>query len=116
MTTKFPCIFLLLLLTALPAKSQMLLDVSADGRADSGYAVAWDPSVDRVIAARDVSVSNVPVARFLNSNGKGVAVYPLNDISGATYIDTWGAAGTPDGGLLLAAVVGYGPRGLFGGG
>lgn len=90
---------------------QFRLDPSEDGKGDSGFSLQWDASQDRPLAFRDISVPSPPAARLFNKAGGSIPVFPLQDISGAAYIDVWAGAATPINGLVLAGVIGYGPRG-----
>jgi len=77
---------------------------------EGGYSWKWDSVQDKLILYRDLTDSAAPAARIFQSDGTSVAMYPLKDLPGARYIDVWGAAATPEGGVVLASIVGYSPR------
>lgn len=83
-----------------------------DQKGKGGYWPKWDLVQDRLLLYRNTIDPEVPAARIFGEEGKSVAVYPLQDLSNSRYIDVWNAAATPDGGLVLAAIVGYTPRGV----
>lgn len=85
-------------------------DASADGKASSGYLSTWDTSHDRLILRRDVDTPQSKGIRVHTKDGQGIAFQPLEGISGAEYLSVWGASGTSEGGVVVAGVVGYGPR------
>jgi hypothetical protein len=77
-----------------------------------GYFARWDSMQEKLLLYRSTSASAVPAARIYGKDGTGVVVFPLRDVAESQYIDVWGVAATPDGGIVLAAVVGYTPRGV----
>lgn len=87
------------------------VETTSDGRGDTGYSTKWDSAQDRLILYRDTSGSAVPAARVFGKDGASVPVYPLRDLTDSWYVDIWSAAATPEGGIVLSAVVGYAPRG-----
>jgi len=64
-----------------------------------------------LVLRRDVNEPNVPAVKVIDASGKTVAMYPVRDFSGASYIDIWDAKGTPNGDVIIAAILGYGSRG-----
>jgi hypothetical protein len=98
-----------LFLAPLSSAQGLRVDTAADGKGDSAYFVKWDSVQDRVILYRDVSSRELPAARVFGNDGSSVPIYPLRDLDESWYIGVWNAAATPEGGLALAAFVGYGP-------
>jgi hypothetical protein len=89
---------------------EMTFDTSADGRGDTGYSIKWDSEQSRVVLFRDVSVATLAAARVFGVDGSQVSIFPLKVIPGAQFLDIWSADSTPNGGAVVAAIVGYGPR------
>lgn len=85
-------------------------DASVDGKASSGYLSTWDTPHDRLILHRDVDTPQSKGIRVHARDGRGITFQPLEGISGAEYLSVWGASGTSEGGVVVAGVVGYGPR------
>lgn len=88
------------------------VDPSTLDGSGGGYWAKWDSVQDRLILYRDTSDSAQPSVRIFAKDGASTAVYSLRDLSESKYVDIWGVAATPDGGILLATIVGYTPRGL----
>ncbi len=78
--------------------------------ARGGYSTKWDSIQDRLLIYRDTTASADPAARIFKNDGTSISIYPLMDLPESWYIDVWGVAATPEGGVVLAAIVGYSPR------
>jgi hypothetical protein len=99
----------LMFCTPVVCPQQIIFDVSKEAKAGSGYQQAWDPNESRLISYRDVSDAALPAVQVSSANGKKVSFYPVRDL-GATYIDIWAVSGSPDGGVVISAILGFGPR------
>lgn len=89
--------------------------IEFDTRAQSedrggGYWAGWEPIQRRLVFRRDVADPSLPAIKVIDVSGKTLALYPLRDFSGASYIDIWDAKGAPNGDIIIAAILGYGPR------
>lgn len=89
---------------------RIMLDASAEPKGTKSYQTHWDPIEQRLICFRDVDDSTLPAAQVVWSNGSKVSLYPLKDLPGANYIDIWDATASPNGEVVIAAILGYGPR------
>ena len=78
--------------------------------AEGTYFAQWDIVQDRLIMYRSTTASGAPSVQIFRSDGSCFGLVPLWDLPGSLWIDVWGVAATPDGGAVLAAVVGYEPR------
>jgi len=87
-----------------------LFDASAEPKGGHGYQVKWDSGLKRMIAYRDISDLSLPAIRVLSNSGNNIPLYPLKDFPGSSYIDIWDVTGAPNGDIVVAAVLGYGPR------
>ncbi len=76
------------------------------------YQPKWDSVQDRLVLYRNEDNSGTPAVRLFGPDGSNVAIYPLLDLPSALWFDAWDAAATPEGGVVIAAVVGYTPRGV----
>lgn len=88
---------------------KIIFDASKEAKADSAYHPVWDPLGRRLISYRNASDPAVPAVQVSTTDGKKVSFYPVRDL-GASYIDIWDATGSPDGGVVIAAILGYGSR------
>jgi hypothetical protein len=89
--------------------------IEFDTRAQSedkggGYWAGWEPVQGRLVFRRDVADPSLPAVKVLDVSGKTLALYPLRDFPGASYIDIWDAKGAPSGDVIISAILGYGPR------
>ncbi len=102
----------LLILHVSSARSQRIeFDMRAQSEdKDGGYWAGWEPVQGRLVFRRDIADSSLPAVKVLDASGKTLALYPLRDFPGAGYIDIWDAKGTPDGDVIISAILGYGPR------
>jgi hypothetical protein len=75
-----------------------------------GYWTKWDSVQDKLILYRNTTDSAVPGARVFAKDGASVPIYPMRDLPASRFVDIWNAAATPDGGIVLSAIVGYTPR------
>jgi hypothetical protein len=89
---------------------KILFDTSTEPLGSGGYQVKWQPDVQRLIAYRDVGSPDLPAIRVLSNTGSNLPISPLKDFPGSAYIDIWDAAGAPNGDIVIAAIIGYGPR------
>lgn len=89
---------------------QILVDAPVEPRGTHSFQVQWDSDLERVIAYRDISDASLPAIRILSSSGRKVSIFPLKDFPGSTFIDIWDATGAPSGDIVVAAILGYGPR------
>jgi hypothetical protein len=102
---------ILLNLVGVLARAQVFeLDATADGRGDSGYQTKWDSTHGRLMVFRDTSMPDMPSARIFDRNGTSVPIFILHDFRGAKFSDIWAAAATPEGGMVLSVVLGFGDR------
>jgi hypothetical protein len=99
---------LILCLTALG--QDIHIDVTSDGRGDSGYQTKWDSVQGRLLLFRDSSTPDVPSARIVEEDGISVPVFVLHDFRDAKFVDIWAAAATPEGGLVLSVILGFANR------
>ena len=83
-----------------------------DRNGHGGYWPKWDPVQARLLLYRNAYDPSVPAARIFSQDGTSVDIYLLRDLSGSKYIEIWNAAAAPNGGLVLAAIVGYTPKGV----
>lgn len=86
------------------------VDVTSDGRGDSGYHTKWDSVQGRLLLFRDSSTPDVPSARMVAEDGTSVPVFVLHDFREAKFVDIWEAAATPDGGSVLSVILGFANR------
>jgi hypothetical protein len=86
-------------------------DVQINGLNDGhgGYFVKWDSVQERLIAYRNTSDALGPAAHVYGGDGHDLPVYPVRDLAGSGALNVFDAAATPEGGLVLAGLVGYGP-------
>lgn len=96
-----------MLLFAQPRAKAQGFQIDSLVDAEGGYFPYWDSVQDRLIMFRDAKASGAPVARIFKPDGTGTPIYPLTDLTGAWHIDVWGVAATPEGGVVLSAIVGY---------
>ncbi|HEY6218018.1 MAG TPA: hypothetical protein VIW74_15225 [Pyrinomonadaceae bacterium] len=89
---------------------QIMVDTPVEPPGTHSFQVRWDSDLERVIAYRDVSEPNLPAIRILSSSGSKVSIFPLKDFPGSGFIDIWDATGAPNGDIVVAAILGYGPR------
>jgi hypothetical protein len=82
--------------------------IGPDGK--GGYFTKWDLVQQRLILYRNTADATTPAALIFSNSGASVPVFPLRDLSDSRYIDVWNAAATPNGGVVLAAIVGYTSR------
>ncbi|HWO27405.1 MAG TPA: hypothetical protein VNO32_01260 [Candidatus Acidoferrum sp.] len=91
-----------------PCKSQdMQMDRMRDEHAN--YWLKWDTAQERMIAYGNSSDPSAPAGRIFGRDGHSVAIYPLRDLAESASVNLWDAAATPEGGMILAGIVGYGP-------
>jgi hypothetical protein len=104
------CLKLLFLLVAcvLCRAQQFQLDATLDGRGDSGFMTKWDHN--RLLTFRDTSSPDIPSARVFSIDGTSVPIFILRDFRDAKFADIWAAAATPEGGIVVSVVLGFGPR------
>src|SRR5262249_23612778 len=55
-------------------------------------------------------VADIPAARVFRTDGTSTAVYPLKDLPEVRYIDIWSASAAPNGGIVIAGILGYAGR------
>jgi len=101
---------LLTLASPIVRPQQIRVDVSTEPKGDSGYHAEWDVFGQRLISYRNVSDPSLPAVQVAASDGKKVLLYPLKDFQGANYIDIWCATASPNGDIIIAAILAYGPR------
>ena len=89
---------------------QIWVDAPVEPKGTHGFQVQWHSDLERAIAYRDISDANLPAIRVLSSSGGKVSIFPLKDFPGSTYIDIWDATGAPNGDIVVAAILAYGPR------
>jgi hypothetical protein len=75
-----------------------------------GYWVKWDAGLQQILCSRDVDEASLPAIRVIDAGAKELALYPLRDFPGAEYADVWDAATAPNGDVVIAAIMAYGPR------
>jgi hypothetical protein len=104
-------IFLLPIDTSLRCQTiQTALAETDDGQ--GGFLSQWDATEKKLLFYRDIKMSSVPAARMYGTDGSEVAVFPVRDLQNSWYADVWGVAATPEGGMVLAAGVGYTAPGI----
>jgi hypothetical protein len=109
-TKKWLLVWTLLLLVAPLCDSQELkIEKPNDGHGN--YWLKWDSVQDRMIAYRGASDASMPAGRVYDRDGHSFPIYPLRDLPESRTINIWDAAATPEGGMILAGLVGYGPPG-----
>jgi len=102
--------FLILLVCAPSARTQrVVFDASKEVKGDGAFHPVWDPVGPRLISYRDVSRPDAPAVEESWADGKKLSFYPVRDL-GANYIDVWSVAGSPDGGVAIAAILGFAAR------
>jgi len=99
-----------LLAYSLSAAQEFRVDAAADGKADSGYHTKWDSTHGRLLLYRDVGSADVPAARIFRSDGSSLPIYLLRDFRDAKFADIWAASATPQGGMIMSVVLGFGDR------
>ncbi len=98
---------LILVVSFLQALSQEIPIAAPDG--ETGYLLVWDGVHDRLIAYRDVEATASAAVRIHSKDGPAsLGLYPLRDLPGTQGISIWSVASTPDGGVVVAAIVDYG--------
>ena len=108
LTRKWLLLWIVLLCCSQVCKSQdVQIDRADDGH--GGYWVKWDTVQDRLIAYRDTSDAAVPAAHLYGRDGHSLPVYPIRDLAESATVNLWDVAATPEGGVVLAGLVGYGP-------
>lgn len=86
------------------------IDPSTDGQDRAGFHTKWDAAEDRFILFRDTNAPERPAVRLFSQNGdSSVAFYPLRDFPAAQFLNIRDAAATPEGGIVIAGLMGYGP-------
>src|SRR5438270_3373716 len=104
-------LFVLLVLIGVVAESQRFeLNATADGKGDSGYRTQWDSTHNRLLQFRDTSMPDLPSARIFGDSGTSVPIFILHDFQEARFSDIWAAAATPEGGIVLSVILGFGDR------
>ncbi len=98
------------LLCGLPCYAQSFRVDPMGPDSKGGYFTKWDIVQQRLILYRDTDDATAPAALIFSNSGASVPVFPLRDLSDSRYIDVWNAAATPDGGIVLSAIVGYTAR------
>ena len=92
-----------------PLGCSQSLSVTFETDAHGGYFWVWDRVQDRLIAYRHVGQPGVPALRLFGKDGTSAAVIaPLGDFPEAREFIIWGVAGTPHGGVAVAAIADYG--------
>jgi hypothetical protein len=86
-------------------------DVQIDRLDDGygGYLAKWDTVQDRLTAYRNTKDAAAPAALLYGADGHGLPVYPQRDLAESVTVNLWDVAATPEGGLVLVGLVGYGP-------
>jgi len=107
---KISYLILLNLIGALAGGQAFELDAAADGRGDSGYQTKWDSTHSRLLVFRDTSAPDIPSARIFGANGTSVPIFILRDFRDAKFSDVWAGAATPEGGIVLSVILGFGDR------
>ena len=110
LTRKSSLILLLSLFISGMARAQFQMDVSGDGKGDSGFQVKWDSSQERLITFRDTSSPDIPSAKMFDRTGQSTPIFILRDFRDAKFADVWASASTPEGGAVLSVVLGFGDR------
>jgi hypothetical protein len=110
--TKGAVALILALLGARAATSQQIrFDVKASSTDNAGgYWIKWDAGLQQLLCSRDVGEASLPAVRIVDARAKELALYPLKDFPGADHIDIWDAAEAPNGDVVIAAIIAYGPR------
>jgi len=100
---------LLFTLVSVLARAQGFeFDSTLDGKADSGYLPRWDSSYNRLLVYRNASAPDMPSARIFANSGTSVPIFILHDFREAKFANIWAAAATPEGGMVLSVIVGFG--------
>src|SRR6266853_191010 len=107
---KAVCVVLLNLAGLLVSAQSFELNTASDGKGDSGYWTKWDSTHNRLLMYRDSSSPDTPSARVLSGSGTSVPIFILHDFRDAKFADIWAAAATPEGGMILSVVIGFGDR------
>ena len=110
MKARISIIFISTVLISSIATAQYQVDLSGDGKGDSGFQAKWDPARENLVVFRNVSSSDLPSARIFQSNGQSTPIFILRDFRGASFADIWASALTPDGGAVFSVVLGFGER------
>jgi hypothetical protein len=86
-------------------------DVQIEKVADEhgGYFMKWDTVQDRLTAYRNTKDAAAPAALVYGADGHSLPVYPQRDLAESVTVNLWDVAATPEGGLVLVGLVGYGP-------
>jgi hypothetical protein len=84
------------------------LDTIADG--NSGYWPKWDSSYHHLLLYRNTSAPDVPSARIFANDGTSVPIFILHDFHDAKFADIWAASATPEDGIVLSVILGFGQR------
>jgi hypothetical protein len=92
--------------TQLCKSQDMQLEKTNDGQ--SAYLLKWDSVQDRMIAYRSVDDASLPSARIYDKDGHSRSIYSLRDLAESRNFNVWDAAAAPEGGMVLAGLVGYG--------
>jgi hypothetical protein len=96
--------------STLAMAQEFRMDAAADGKADSGYQTKWDSNHNRLLLYRDVSSADIPAARIFRPDGSSLPIYLLRDFQDAKFADIWAASATPQGGMVLSIILGFGAR------
>lgn len=97
----------LLCVTQLCKSQDMQIEKTMDGHI--AFWLKWDSAQDRFIAYRSVDDASIPSARLYDRDGHIRPIYPLRDLAESRNFNIWDAAATPEGGMVLAGLIGYGP-------
>jgi hypothetical protein len=103
-----PVIWLIAALS-LAGDAQVNIDLGPHATSGRGYLEQWDSVQNRLILYRDSINPGEPAVLLVNSSGNITEIYPLKDLTGAQGVTIWSVAGTPNGGVAMAAVARYGP-------
>lgn len=106
--TKVSRIVLFTLIGVLARAQGFELDTAADAK--GAYRPKWDSTYNHLLLYRNTSAPDMPSARIFASSGTSVPIFILHDFRDAKFADIRAAAATPEGGMVLSVVVGFGQR------
>ncbi|HKM68329.1 MAG TPA: hypothetical protein VJX70_14255 [Candidatus Acidoferrum sp.] len=105
---RIPSIVIFFLFTHASLQGQTIQTAIAEvNDGQGGFFSQWDAVQKKLLLYRDIKMSSAPAARMYGTDGSEMAVFPVKDLQDAWYADVWAVAATPEGGMVLAAGVGY---------
>jgi hypothetical protein len=75
-----------------------------------GFLERWDSVQNRLILYRDSQNADEPGVLLIKNGGSVVPIYPMRDLPNSLGLVIWNVAGTPGGGVAIAAVARYSPQ------